>query len=75
MPARFAGVAQVAGIDPVSVTLRRMAGSQESSQSQLKGLLSRRLQIEIRDALQRVSNCQHNYDQLVTLLHQLWNLV
>ena len=64
----------MAGVDPVS-TRRRMAGSQESLQSQLKGLLSRVLQIEIRDALKRVSNCQHNYDQLVTLLHQLWNLV
>jgi len=29
----------------------------------------------VRGLLQRVSNCQHNYDQLVTLLHQLWNLV
>jgi len=59
VPARFAGVAQVAGIDPVSGTPRRKAGSQESSQSQLKGLLSRRLQIEIRDALKKVSNYQY----------------
>jgi len=59
LPARFAGVAQVVGVDPVSGTLRRKAGSQESLQSQLKGLLRRRLQIEIRDALKRVSNCQY----------------
>ena len=57
VPVRFAGVAQVAGTD--SVTLRRKAGSQESSQLQLKGLLSSLLQIEIRDALKRVSNCQY----------------
>ena len=56
--ARFAGVAQVAGVDPVS-TRRRIAGSQESLQSQLKGLLSRVLQIEIRDVLKRASSCQY----------------
>jgi len=39
LPVRFAGVAQVIGVDPVSGTLCRKAGSQESSQSQLKGLL------------------------------------
>ena len=36
LPVRFTGVAQVAATN--SVTLRRKAGSQESSQSQLKGL-------------------------------------
>ena len=44
LPIRVAGVAQVAGIN--QVTLRRKAGSQESSQSQLKGLLSTHLQME-----------------------------
>ena len=57
LSARFAGVAQVIGVDPLLGTFCRKAGSQESLQSQLKGLLSRRLQIEIRDALKRVSNC------------------
>ena len=36
LPVRFTGVAQVAATN--SVTLHRKAGSQESSQSQLKGL-------------------------------------
>ena len=36
LPVRFSGVAQVA--TPTSVTVCRKAGSQESSQSQLKGL-------------------------------------
>ena len=39
LPFRFAGVAQVVGVDPMLGTPRRKAGSQESSQSQSKGLL------------------------------------
>ena len=39
LPFRVAGVAQVVGVDPMLGTLRRKAGSQESSQSQSKGLL------------------------------------
>jgi len=37
--ARFAGVAQVVRVDPVSDKLSRKSGSQESLQSQFKGLL------------------------------------
>ena len=53
LPFRSAGVAQVAA--PSSVTLCRKPDSQESSQSQLKGLSRSSLQIEIRDACQTVS--------------------